>query len=90
MRVIWDLGRQVSPWQPQEISHRLEQKEAIAVLSKGDPLPLLPKELQSKVLIQGIDTFDYNKKQPDKHPITLSLLQMREREVPTPAANSTK
>ena len=91
MRVIWDLGRQVSPWQPGEVSGLLARKEAVAVLSKGAPLPLLPEELQSKVLIRGIDTFDYNKKWPDKHPITLSLLQMREDKVsPPPVANTSE
>lgn len=78
MRVVWDLGRQVYPWQLEKLTHLLAQGEQIAVLSKGEPLPLLPKELQTKVHIQGVDTFDYNKKRPDKRTIHLSLLQQLE------------
>ena len=86
MRVIWDFGRRVYPWQTEEVARMLGQGEPVAVLSKGEPLPLLPNGLQSKVVIRAIDTFDYNKKRPDKHPIHLSLLQPREGMVTTPAA----
>ena len=75
MRVIWDLGRRVYPWQVEEVSRMLEHGQPVAVLSKGEPLALLPKKLQTQVLIQGIDTFDYSKRRPDKRKIHLSLLQ---------------
>ena len=74
MRFVWDLGRRVYPWQTAEVSRLLERGQPIAVFSKGEPLPLLPKELQAQVRVQGVDTFDYNKKRPDKRKIHLSLL----------------
>jgi len=86
MRVIWDLGQRVYPWQEETVTRMLGQGEPVAVLSKGDPLPLLPKELQTQVLIRGIDTFDYNKKRPDKHNIHLSLLQPSQVRGLTPVA----
>ena len=75
MRVIWDLGRRVYPWQVEEVARMLTQGEPVAVLSKGEALPLLPKELQAQVRVQGIDTFDYNKRRSDKRKIHLSLLR---------------
>ncbi len=76
MRVIWDLGQRVYPWQLEEISQRLAQGEPVAVLSKGDPLPLLPPALHDEVVINTIDTFDYNKKPSSKRRIHLSLLRL--------------
>lgn len=73
MRVIWDLGRRAYPWQEEEVRRRLEQGQAVAVLSKG--VPLLPKQLHGQVLTRIVDTFDYNKKRPDKRKIHLALLQ---------------
>ncbi len=75
MRVIWDLGRRVYPWQVEEVALMLTRGEPVAVLSKGDPLALLPKELQTQAIVRDIETFDYNKKRPDKRKIHLSLLQ---------------
>jgi 4-amino-4-deoxy-L-arabinose transferase-like glycosyltransferase len=85
MKVIWDLGRRVYPCLVEEVVRMLEEGEPLVVLSKGEPLPLLPKEFHDQVLIRGIDTFDYNKEQPDKRKIHLSLLQLREARVSTPA-----
>ena len=86
MRAIWDLGQRVYPWQIEEVTQMLEQGGSVAVLSKGEPFALLPNELQSQVLIRGIDSFDYNKKQPDKRKIYLSLLQPKETHISPPAA----
>jgi 4-amino-4-deoxy-L-arabinose transferase-like glycosyltransferase len=75
MRVIWDLGRRVYPWQGDEITRRVAQGEPVAVLSKGEPLPLLPNKLREQILVTAIDSFDYGKRRPDRQPIHLSLLQ---------------
>ena len=75
MRILWDLGRRTYPWQEAEINQRLEQGKPVAVLSKGEPLPLLPQEFRGQVSVRIVDTFDYNRKQPDWQKIYLAILQ---------------
>jgi 4-amino-4-deoxy-L-arabinose transferase-like glycosyltransferase len=75
MRILWDLGRRTHPWQTEEVNQRLEQGKPVAVLSKGDPLPLLPQEFRGRVSVRIVDTFDYNRKQPDWQKIYLAILQ---------------
>ena len=75
MRILWDLGRRTYPWQEAEVNQRLDQGKPVAVLSKGEPLPLLPQEFRGQVSVRIVDTFDYNRKQPDWQKIHLAILQ---------------
>ncbi len=77
MRIIFDLGRRAYPWQAAQVSGLLESGQPVAVLSKGDPLPLLPEALRQQVSIRLIDSFDYSKKRPDKRRIHLAVLHKR-------------
>ena len=75
MRILWDLGRRTYPWHAAEVNRRLEQGEPVAVLSRGEPAPLLPQEFRGQVSVRIVDTFDYNRKQPDWQKIHLAILQ---------------
>jgi len=75
MRILWDLGRRTYPWQAAEVNQGLEEGKPVAVLSKGEPLPLLPQEFRGRVSVRIVDTFDYNRKQPDWQKIYLAILQ---------------